>query len=78
INHDRAVRWMAMFSGVVNIAVFAAFRCVIGIALLSNAEFKPVCGPHQLDVSCYGWQRWHDRGKKRPDVARSAAKTARF
>jgi hypothetical protein len=30
-----------------------------------NAAFKPVCRPWQLDVSCYGWQKRQDRGKKR-------------
>ena len=54
----------AKLTGMVNIAVFAAFRCVIRYVLLSNAAFKPVCGPRQLDVWCYGWQKRHDRGKK--------------
>ncbi len=52
-----------MLTGVVNIAVFAAFRCVITVVLLSNAAFKPVCGPHALDIWCYGRQKRHDRGK---------------
>src|SRR5689334_15596042 len=55
---------MAMLTGAVNIAVFAAFCCVIGGVLLSDAEFKRVCGLRELDVWCYGWQKRHDRGKK--------------
>ena len=72
---------MAKLTGMVNIAVFAAFRCVITVVLRSNAEFKPICAPHELDVLRYGWQKRQDRGKKWQrcgnDVARSAAKTAR-
>jgi len=49
----------------VNIAVFAAFACCIQGILLSNADYKPIWPIHQLDVSCYGWQKRHDRGKKR-------------
>jgi len=44
----------------VNIAVFAAFRCVIDSVLLANPEFKPICGVWELDVSRYGWQKWQD------------------
>jgi len=36
---------------------------VIGIGLLSNAAFKPICAIWQLDVSCYGRQKRQDRGK---------------
>ena len=47
----------------VNIAVFAAFYFANGTVLLSNAQFKRVCAIWQLDVSRYGWQKRHDRGK---------------
>jgi len=30
-----------------------------------DAEFKPLWPIWQLDVLCYGRQRWQDRGKKR-------------
>src|SRR5690242_15538533 len=63
-NHAREAR-MAMLTGLVNIAVFAAFSFCIGGDLLSNAAFKPVCGSRQLDVSRDGRQERHDRGKKR-------------
>src|SRR5690348_12587419 len=56
---------VAKLTGMVNFAVFAAFALCVGGVLLSNAEFKGSCGLRQLDVWCYGWQRWHDRGKKR-------------
>ncbi len=59
-----------MLTGVVNIAVFAAFHCVIPGGLPSNAEFKPVCGLEELDIWCYGRQQWQE-------TARGMAKTAR-
>jgi len=43
-----------MLTGMVNIAVFAAFRCVIGIVLPLGAEFKPICAIRQLAVWRYG------------------------
>jgi hypothetical protein len=49
----------------VNIAVFAAFHIVIESILRVSAAFKPVCRFLPLDVSRYGWQKRHDRGKKR-------------
>ncbi len=52
-----------MLTGVVNIAVFAAFWPRVGDDLRPNAEFKPVCRDRELDVSCYGRQKRHDRGK---------------
>src|SRR5690242_6340837 len=65
---------VAMLSGMVNIAVFAAFHMCVGLRSLSNAAFKPVCGPRQLDISRYGWQKrqetarcgngWHGRWQK--------------
>src|SRR5690242_18527685 len=57
--------WMAMLTTQVNIAVFAAFRFVVGGVLLSDAEFKRLCGPCERDIWCYGWQKRQDRGKKR-------------
>src|SRR5689334_6109159 len=51
---------VAMLTGMVNIAVFAAFHFVIGITLLSNSEFKPVCAPEGLDIWRYGRQKRHD------------------
>jgi hypothetical protein len=57
---------LAMLTGMVNIAVFAAFRFCCGYVLLSNAEFKPFSAPWELDVSHYGWQKRQDRGN---DVA---------
>jgi len=56
-------------TGLVNIAVFAAFRCGIGRHLRSNAEFKPRGANGQLDVSCYGRQ-------KRQEVARNGNEMA--
>jgi hypothetical protein len=52
-----------MLTGVVNIAVFAAFCCRIGHLLLSDAVFKPCCPIGQLDMWRYGWQKRQDRGK---------------
>jgi hypothetical protein len=52
-----------MLTGKVNIAVFAAFSCCDMCFLLSNAEFKPICRPWQLDICRYGWQKRQDRGK---------------
>ena len=46
----------AMLTVGVNIAVFAAFRSVIGITLLSHAAFKPICRLRARDMWCYGWQ----------------------
>jgi len=54
-----------MLTGMVNIAVFAAFACCITGDLLSNRQFKAVCAASERDVSRYGRQRWQDRGKKR-------------
>src|SRR5689334_23044225 len=47
-----------MLTEMVNIAVFAAFRSVFGIALHANAEFKRLRAVWQLDVARYGRQRW--------------------
>jgi hypothetical protein len=67
-----------MLTGMVNFAVFAAFRwCASGI-LLANPEFKPCRAIWQRDIWRYGRQKWHDRGKKRQRMARSAATTARM
>ena len=48
----------------------------------ANAEFKAVCAIWQLDTSCYGWQKRHDRGKKWQrsgnEMARWVVKTAMF
>ena len=54
----------AKLTGMVTIAVFAAFWPRVGRVLHSTAEFKQLCRPTKLDVSCYGWQKRHDRGKK--------------
>ena len=54
----------AMLTATVNIAVFAAFQSRVGHVLLSIPQFKPLCALRQLDVSCYGWQKRQDRGKK--------------
>jgi hypothetical protein len=59
-----------MLTELVNIAVFAAFRPRVEDGLPSNAEFKPVCGLEELDIWCYGWQKWQE-------TARWMAKTAR-
>ena len=68
-----------MLTGLVNIAVFAAFRFCVGRLLLSTAEFKPFCGPHPLDILRYGWQRrqetatiWQGGRQKRHDLAELA------
>jgi hypothetical protein len=59
-----------MLTGMVNIAVFAAFwPCVRGI-LLADAEFKPCGANWQRDVARSGRQKWQE-------VAREMAKTAR-
>ena len=44
----------------VNIAVFAAFHCVISIIPHTNLEFKRIRGAWQLDIWGYGWQKWQD------------------
>ncbi len=69
---------VAMLTGGVNIAVFAAFWPRVGGILLSNAEFKRLCRPTELDVSCYGWQKRQRSGKKRQEVASWVAKAARM
>ena len=53
-----------MLTGMVNIAVFAAFWPRVRGILLPNAAFKPVCASRPLDVSRYGRQKRQDRGKK--------------
>jgi hypothetical protein len=53
-----------MLTGLVHIAVFAAFWPRIGGVILSNAASKPICRDWRLDVSCYGRQKRQDRGKK--------------
>src|SRR5690348_233212 len=65
-----------MLTGMVNIAVFAAFRFCVGGGLRSDAEFKRVCRDCQLDVWCYGWQKrqetatmWQGGWQKRQDSA---------
>src|SRR5690348_15293559 len=68
----------AMLTGMVNIAVFAAFRfCRTGV-LLSNVEFKPVWRKWQLDIARYGWQKRQETATKWQRMARPMAKTARF
>src|SRR5690242_554799 len=59
---DQLVRWTSK-----DVAVFAAFwQCCDG-RCGGIAEFKP-CGAHgQLDVSCYGRQKWQDDGKNGHD-----------
>ena len=54
-----------MLTGIVNIAVFAAFRMCAGPPFALIAEFKPCCGDRQLDIARYGRQKRQDRGKKR-------------
>ena len=61
---------LAMLTGMVNIAVFAAFRWCDDDVLLPNAAFKPVCAIWQRDIWRSGWQ-------KRQETARFAANTAR-
>jgi hypothetical protein len=48
----------------VNIAVFAAFRSYAGACFRRDATFKPVCGPYELDVSCYEWQKRQETARK--------------
>jgi hypothetical protein len=52
-----------MLTGLVNIAVFATFRCVISGIRRSIPAFKPSCAFWLLDVLCYGRQKRHDHGK---------------
>jgi len=52
-----------MLTGMVNIAVFAAFWQCVGDDLLADAEFKPCRPMWQLDIWRYGRQKRHDRGK---------------
>jgi hypothetical protein len=59
-----------MLTGMVNIAIFAAFWPRVVDNLCPKAEFKGLCGAQPLDIARYGWQ-------KRQDVARGMAKTAR-
>ena len=57
----RGAAGVAMLTGMVNIAVFAAFWPRVAGILRSDAEFKPICRLWQLDISHYGrqkWQRW--------------------
>src|SRR5690242_18972613 len=69
---------VAMLTGMVNIAVFAAFRWCVGDTFRVSAEFKPICGLHELDVSRYGRQRRQETAMVWQWMARSAAKTARM
>src|SRR5689334_25296772 len=46
----------------VNIAVFAAFAFCVWGTLLSDAEFKGLCGSWQLDMWRYGRQKRQDHG----------------
>ena len=64
-------------TGMVNIAVFAAFQIVCEAGIGARREFKPVCGDGQLDVSCYGWQKRQETAMMWQLMARWAAKTAR-
>src|SRR5690242_2259570 len=63
-------RCPAKLTGMVNIAVFAAFCWCVGGALLSNPEMKRLCRDRRLDAWRYGWQ-------KRQETARWVAKTAK-
>ena len=65
-----------MLTGMVNIAVFAAFRMCAGPPFALIAEFKPVCGDRQLDIPRYRRQKWQDRGKNGKDVARGCCRFA--
>jgi len=67
-----------MLTGMVNIAVFAAFHMLIETVLHLTAAFKPFCVSWQRDVSCYGWQKRQDVAKTWQWMARWAAKAARF
>src|SRR5690348_15529249 len=64
----------AMLTGMVNIAVFAAFRCVIGSVLRSDAAFKRVCADRPLDVWRYGWQKRQETATMWQRMATWAAK----
>ena len=65
LRHEcRGSSQVAMLTGVVNIAVFAAFGWCARRTIGSNAAFKRVCREWQLDVSRYGRQ-------KRQETARS-------
>src|SRR5579859_3757771 len=68
----------AKLTGMVNIAVFAAFWPCDRGGLLSNAAFKRVCRLRELDVSCYGRQKRQDPARKWQRMARWMAKTATF
>jgi len=50
---------------------------VIRSDLLSTAAFKPVCGPLSLDIWRYGWQKRHDRGKKRQRCGKVGGKNGK-
>jgi hypothetical protein len=54
---------MAMLTGAVNIAVFAAFSFCFDRRSISDAEFKAVWPIRQLDILCYGWQMRQDAAK---------------
>ena len=53
----------AMLTVVVNIAVFAAFHVVIGNTSGARVAFKGVCAIRQLDISCYGRQKWQETAR---------------
>jgi len=60
---EEAGMWAAMLTCDVNIAVFAAFHMWFDLRSVADAEFKPAWAHRQLDVSCYGWQRWQGSAK---------------
>src|SRR5690242_3938036 len=71
-------RRTAKLTGMVNIAVFAALRWCVGHILRAIAEFKRLCRSRPLDVSCSGWQKRQETAMIWQEVARWAAKAARF
>ena len=70
-----------MLTGMVNIAVFAAFRFAIGIIPYTNAEFKRIRGSRQLDFARSERQKRHDlatSGKGDGTIGKVWAEIGRF
>src|SRR5690348_7593312 len=67
---ERRQRIVVMLTGLVNIAVFAAFAHVYAGRDGARREFKPCGGDRQRDIARYGWQ-------KRQKVARECCRFGR-
>jgi len=52
-----------MLTGAVNIAVFATFHFAREAWIGTRREFMRACGERQLDIACYGWQKWQETAR---------------